>query len=76
MVAENIIENRVQTIGNINNYQGGIPAGYDLVEYQKFTDPTKGFVLHGFDEIGMCIDPSNASYAFVWIGEFYSANRK
>jgi len=76
MFTAEITENSVQTISNINNYHGAIPAGYDLVEYQKFTDPMKGFVLLGFDEIGMCIDPINASHAFIKVAPFYNANRK
>ncbi len=41
-------------IPSIENYTGGIPAGYDLVEYEAGTDPMQeGMVLYGFDEIGM-----------------------
>ena len=38
-------------------------AGYDLVEYENGTNPVDGYVLYGFDEVGMfCKDPE---YAFV-----------
>ena len=38
---------------NINEFEGSIPSGYDLVEYEKGTDPLEsGVVLYGFDEVG------------------------
>ena len=48
---------------NINEYEGGIPSGYDLVVYEGFSegDPDEdreeraeetGAVLYGFDEVG------------------------
>ena len=38
-------------------------AGYELVEYEAGTDPMDGFVLLGFDEVGMfCTNPR---YAFI-----------
>jgi hypothetical protein len=41
-------------IPSIAEYTGGIPAGYDLVEYEAGTDPyQEGMVLYGFDEVGM-----------------------
>lgn len=41
-------------IPSITEYTGGIPAGYDLVEYEAGTDPyQEGMVLYGFDEVGM-----------------------
>lgn len=76
MFKTEITENNIQTISNINNYHGAIPAGYDLVEYRKFTDPMEGFVLNGFDEIGMCVEPQWASHAFVKVGDFYRAESK
>jgi hypothetical protein len=30
-----------------------IPAGKNLTVYEKGTDPLDGYVLYGFDEIGM-----------------------
>ncbi len=27
--------------------------GFDLVEYESGTDPSDGYVLYGFDEVGM-----------------------
>ena len=37
---------------------------FDLVEYERGTDPLDGYVLYGFDEIGKFIK-TNAAYAFV-----------
>ena len=38
-------------------------AGWDLVEYEKGTDPLDGCVLYGFDEVGQfCREPN---YAFI-----------
>ena len=38
-------------------------AGFELVEYEAGTDPMDGFVLLGFDEVGMfCTNPR---YAFI-----------
>jgi hypothetical protein len=38
-------------------------AGFDLVEYENGTDPMDGWVLLGFDEVGMfCNEPK---YAFI-----------
>ena len=40
-------------IPDIYKYEGSIPAGYELVVFEKNTNPSlKGFVLYGFDEIG------------------------
>lgn len=55
----NVIE-----IPNIYAYKGGIPAGYDLVEYEAGADPEDGMVLYGFDEVGM-FGLANPKYAFV-----------
>ena len=55
-------------IENINTFRGSRPAGFDLVEYEKGTDPMDGFVLYGFDEIGMMVPPSKAAHAFVSTG--------
>ena len=39
-------------IENINTFRGSRPAGFDLVEYEKGTDPEEeGLVLYGFDEL-------------------------
>ena len=32
---------------------GTIPAGFDLVVYDKGTPPEDGMVCYGFDEVGM-----------------------
>lgn len=38
-------------------------TGYELVEYEVGTDPTEGFCILGFDEIGMfCKNP-----AYAWL---------
>lgn len=39
-------------------------AGFDLVVFEAGTDPLEGFVLLGFDEVGM-ISCANPRYAFV-----------
>jgi|TARA_R110000796_G_scaffold50026_1_gene118694 hypothetical protein len=41
-----------------------VRPGFDLVEYERGTDPLDGYVLYGFDEIGQFIK-QNAEYAFV-----------
>ena len=51
-------------IDDINTYEGFIPAGYDLIEYEDGTDPVDGIVLYGFDEVGFTAVP-NAKHAFV-----------
>ncbi len=48
---------------NMDRYQGRIPKGYDLVEYECNANPMDGCVLYGFDEIGMFA--SCPSWAFV-----------
>jgi hypothetical protein len=39
-----------------------------LIEYEKGTDPMDGFVLYGFDEIGMMVPPSKAAHCFMSTG--------
>jgi|TARA_B110000977_G_scaffold54914_1_gene74922 hypothetical protein len=39
-------------------------AGFDLVVFEAGTDPMDGFVLLGFDEVGM-ISCANPRYAFI-----------
>ena len=39
-------------------------AGFDLVVFEAGTDPMDGFVLLGFDEVGM-ISCTNPRYAFI-----------
>jgi hypothetical protein len=48
---------------NMNTFSGSIPAGFDLVEYPKGTDPLDGCVLYGFDEVGSFF--SNAAHCFL-----------
>jgi hypothetical protein len=52
----------------MESFQGSIPSGFDLVEYEKGTDPMDGFVLYGFDEVGMMVSPSKAAHAFISSG--------
>ena len=52
-------------IEDINTYQGDCPNGWDLVEYEKGTDPMDGFVLYGFDELYMMVPPSKAAHCFM-----------
>lgn len=54
----------VLPIDDISTYKGFIPSGYDLVEYEKDTDPVEGMVLYGFDEVGIS-QLSKPEYAFV-----------
>jgi len=40
-------------IKDINTYEGDIPSGYDLVEYDYGQSPEENsLVLYGFDEVG------------------------
>jgi len=48
---------------DIYNYEGHIPKGYDLVEYEP-GKVEEGMVLNGFDEVGTFIK-TNAKHAFV-----------
>lgn len=43
---------------DLNKYEGRIPRGYDLVEYESGSDPLSGLVLLGFDEVGIFESPS------------------
>lgn len=43
---------------DLNKYNGRMPRGYDLVEYESGSDPMSGLVLYGFDEVGMFENPS------------------
>jgi len=43
-------------IEDINKFKGAIPTGMDLVVYEKGYLPDDGYVLYGFDEIGMFDD--------------------
>jgi len=53
---------KIILIDDIKNVQSFKP-GYELVEYDAGTDPSEGFCLLGFNEIGMfCTNPQ---YAFV-----------
>lgn len=48
---------------NIDSFEGSIPAGYDLVEYEKGENPLlEGMVLYGFDEVETmgCVNPQHA----------------
>ena len=47
------MELQVIEIPNIHAFQGMIPAGKNLTVYEEGTDPLDGYVLYGFDEIGM-----------------------
>ena len=39
-------------IPRISTFEGSIPADYELVEFEKGTDPEEeGLVLYGFDEL-------------------------
>jgi len=52
-------------IEDINTFQGDMPAGFDLVEYEKGTDPMDGYVLYGFDELYMMVPASKAAHCFM-----------
>lgn len=47
------MELQVIEIPNIHEFVGSIPAGKNLTVYEEGTDPLDGYVLYGFDEIGM-----------------------
>ena len=39
---------------DMESFKGGIPAGYEMVEYEEGTDPIEdGLVLLDFSEVGM-----------------------
>lgn len=52
----------------LDNFEGAIPSGYELILFEKGENPADGYVLYGFDEIG---DPdfeedfTNPFYALV-----------
>lgn len=49
---------------DMNTFTGSIPAGYELVEYEKGADPElDGVTLMGFDEVGSFF--KNGSHAFI-----------
>jgi hypothetical protein len=51
---------------DLSTYEGGIPEGYTLIEYEKGTDPLDGCVLYGFDEYGLnLMSYDNPVHAFV-----------
>ena len=53
----------------METYSGGIPSGFELVEYEEGTDPVKdGFILYGFDEVAM-FGLKNPQHAFISYGE-------
>jgi len=53
-------------VDNINTFKGFVPDDADLVCYEKGTNPMDGYVLYGFDEIGMFDrEFKNPAYAFV-----------
>ena len=48
---------------NINTYEGSIQG--DLIVYEKNGDPDEGFLLYGFEEVGMFDGEFNTpQYAF------------
>ena len=50
---------------NIDSFEGYIPVGYDLVEYEKGENPLlEGTILYGFDEVGS-MGYENPQHAFV-----------
>lgn len=51
---------------DIKTFQGSIPSGFELIEYEEGTDPVEnGMVLYGFDEVGMfCENPRHAFISF------------
>ena len=58
-------------IEDINNFVGRIPAAHDFVCYEKGTDPMDGYVLYGFDEVGMFdTEFKTPAYAFMPIPEY------
>lgn len=59
---------KIIPIPNINTFKGTIPDGYELVVHEKDGNVKDGFVLYGFDEVGMFdSDVNNPIYSFVSI---------
>ena len=57
----------VTEIPNIETFTGSIPAGADLMVYEKGNpEGDNAFILHGFDEVGI-FDSSfkNPTYGFM-----------
>jgi|TARA_R110000796_G_scaffold80494_3_gene178214 hypothetical protein len=53
-------------IQNIHSFIGSVPDGYDLVEFEKGTEPDDGFLLYGFDEVGLSgLKPALVAHAFI-----------
>jgi len=56
--------NNAETIEiDIDKYEGRIPSGYMLVEYNRGDNPLNGCLLYGFDEVG--IGFPNPAWAFI-----------
>ena len=49
------MENYIE-IKDIHKFTGEIPVGMDLVVYERGHLPNDGYVLYGFDEVGMFDD--------------------
>ena len=47
------MKQQIILIKDINTYKGGIPCGYELVEYERGESvENDSLILYGFDEIG------------------------
>jgi hypothetical protein len=59
---------KIIPIVNINTIKGTIPDGYELIVHEKNGNVNDGFVLYGFDEIGMFDSEFDCpTYSFVSI---------
>ena len=57
---------KVILIEDINSFVGRIPAEHDFVCYEEGTDPMDGYILYGFDEVGMFdTEFKTPAYAFM-----------
>ena len=51
---------------DIDKWYGPYPEGCELVVHERGEDPEDGYVLMGFDEVGMFDDDfTHAAYSFV-----------
>lgn len=51
---------------DIDKWTGDWPNGHDLVIHERGADPDDGYVLYGYDEIGLFdFDFTNPAYSFV-----------
>jgi hypothetical protein len=57
---------KIHNISSLTKFEGGIPAGYDLVVYERGQSAEDGLILYGFDEAEIWGDDFKCpQYAFL-----------